>query len=357
MAAAWWNCAPVLLDKALKAPPGPFDVRRYRFACGDLELDSDDGPLNRRFGEIYPEGLVESRGGCDSSVRVRCTVRGLDDPKVSAIEFEDPEELDSAAFCRALFPDRGYIPGPGAADGWQTISPSERPSDPVIAMKGNHALVDRDQVWQPFIANLAVNRVLRLQRNVLFFHAASVVVSGRGLLVVGPKGSGKTTTALTLASRGHGFLGDEIAAVRAEDRKMLPFRRAASIRAGMRAARVAQRLDDGAFPAETFPDGSARVLANVADLFPDAVAASARLAGVFFLRRFVEQPAAARFDFGLEHFSLLTPLASSMWGMHAGSRVVRISRMMKEVSCFHLDPGSPDATAELLERIAEELPN
>ena len=138
---------------------------------------------------------------------------------------------------------------------------------------------------------------------------------------------------------------------------MLPFRRAASIRAGMRAARVAQRLDDGAFPAETFPDGSARVLANVADLFPDAVAASARLAGVFFLRRFVEQPAAARFDFGLEHFSLLTPLASSMWGMHAGSRVVRISRMMKEVSCFHLDPGSPDATAELLERIAEELPN
>src|SRR6185436_16032492 len=105
------------------------------------------------------------------------------------------------------------------------------------------------------------------------FHAASVVVAGRGLLVVGPKASGKTTTALTLASRGHAFLGDEIAAV-CEDRKMLPFRRAASIRTGMRGARVAQRLGDGAFPAETFPDGSARVLANVAELFPSAAAAA-----------------------------------------------------------------------------------
>jgi hypothetical protein len=357
MAASWWDRAPEILEQGLQVSTDRADTRRYQFGYGRLELDSDDEPLNLRFRQIYPEGIVDPERGPAAPLRVGCSVRSLGQPNVAVIAFEDPEALDAAEFCRVLFPDRNYISGPPAAPGWQTLSLSERPLDPLIAMKGDFAIVDRSQVWQPFIANLAVNRVLRLQRNVLFFHAASVQIGDAGAMLVGSKGSGKTTTSLTLASRGHGFLGDEIAAICTDTREMLPFRRAASIRAGVRASRVTQRLAEGAYAAETFPDGSPRVLANVADLFPDAIASPAKLSGVFFLRRFGPRPTVEEFSFGLEHFQMLTPLGCCMWGMPTGLRMLQMSRVLSEVRCYHLDPGSPDETADLLERIAEGLPN
>src|SRR5215471_4182320 len=353
MPARWWDSASELLERALKVSPDRPDVSRYRFGYGRLELDSDDQPLNLRFRQIYQEGIVDPEGGHQRPLCVRCTVRSLEEPHVAAIAFEDPEDLDGVAFCRALFPDRSYITGPPAALGWQTISLSERPLEPLVAMRGNFAMVDRQQVWQPFIANLAVNRVLRLQRNVLFFHAASAQIGESGVMLVGSKGSGKTTISLTLASRGHGFLGDEVAAVCADTREMLPFRRAASIRAGLRTSRVTQRLADGEYPVEIFPDGSARVLANVADLFPDAIASPAKLDTIFFLRGFGSQASVEQFPFGLEKFHLLTPLACSMWGVPTGLRMLQISRMLGEVRCYYLDPGSPDETAELLEQLAK----
>jgi hypothetical protein len=357
MSAGWWHRAPELLDRALNAAPDRTDAVQYQFGLGRLELDSDDEPLNLRFRQLYPEGVVDPERPPQGRLRVGCRVRSLDEPTVAAIAFEDPEDLDAVEFCRTLFPDRNYVAGPPGAPGWQTISLGDRLLEPLIAMSGHFAIVDRRQVWQPLIANLAVNRLLRLQRNVMFFHAASVQVLARGLILLGPKGAGKTTTSLTLASRGHGFLGDEIAAVRADTLEMLPFRRAASIRAGMRTSRVTRRLAEGAYPAETFPDGSARVLANVGDLFPDAIATPAKLTSVFFLRRFALRPTAEQFSFGLEHFHLLTPMGCCMWGVPLGLRMLQLSRMLNEVCCYHLDPGSPDETADLLERVAEGLPN
>lgn len=357
MPAPWWDRAPDLLERALQRPNDRFGSSRYQFGYGRLELNSDDGPLNLRFRQIYPEGIVDTEGVGDDPLRVRCTVRSLDQPNVAVIAFEDPEELDAVEFSRALFPDRNYVAGPPAASGWQTISLSESPLEPLIAMKGSYAIVDRRQVWQPFIANLGVNRVLRLQRDVMFFHAASARIAESGIMLVGSKGSGKTTTSLTLASRGHGFLGDEVAAVRVDTRELLPFRRAASIRTGMRTLRLTQRLADGDFPAETFPDGSARILANVADLFPEAIASPAVLDSVFFLRGFSPRPTVEQFSFGLEHFPMLTPLGCCMWGVPMGLRMLQISRMLSEVRCYYLDPGAPDDTAGLLERIVKGLPN
>ena len=175
-------------------------------------------------------------------------------------------------------------------------------------------------------------------------------------MLAGPKGSGKTTTSLTLASRGHAYLGDEVAAVRLADLTMLPFRRAASIRAGVRAERVTRRLGDRGYPSEVFPDGSARMLANVADLFPDARAEAAPLRAVFFLRGFGARPEARTFEFGREHFSLLTPLASSLWKVGIGQRMLQLSRLLAGVRCYYLLPGGPDETADLLESLAKEMP-
>jgi hypothetical protein len=92
-------------------------------------------------------------------------------------------------------------------------------------------------------------------------------------------------------------------------------------------------------------------------LFPDAIASPAKLTGVFFLRRFAPRSSVEEFSFGLEHFQMLTPLGCCMWGVPTGLRMLQMSRVLSEVRCFQLDPGSPDETADLLERIAKGLPS
>ena len=265
--------------------------------------------------------------------------------------FHDPEPLNSFAFCRALFPDRGYSEGPAGADGWRTIVSRQSPDAPQIALCDHYALVDRGQVWQPFIANYAINRVLRLQREILFFHAASVGIEGRGAMIVGPKASGKTTTAMTLAARGHAFLGDEMAAVHRTTKVMLPLRRAASVRKGPRARRVDDQLARCQYPVEVFPDGGERALVNMASIFPEAGDAPATLSCLLFLRQFSERPAAVPFAFGLEHSQMLSPLACSMWAVPVGARMMDLSRLLRGVRCYLLDPGQPEETADLVEQI------
>jgi hypothetical protein len=186
----------------------------------------------------------------------------------------------------------------------------------------------------------------------LFFHAASVAVEGQGIMIAGPKGAGKTTTSLTLASRGWTFFGDEMAAVQRDTKALWPFRRAASLRSGPRAPRLEERLTGRHYSVEKFPDGGERILVDVGDLFPGAGVSSAALSLVLFLRRFAERPRAEPLSFGSEHFQMLSPLACSMWGASAGARLMDVSRLLKGVKCYFLDPGSPEETADLIEKIA-----
>jgi hypothetical protein len=304
----------------------------------------------RRFEEIYPEGANDSTGS-EAPTRVKCVVRFHDDAPVAAVIFDDPEPLDSFAFCQTLFPDRGYAEGPSGTDGWRTISSQQSPGEPQVALCDNYALVDRRQVWQPFIANYAVNRVLRLQRELLFFHAASIGIAGRGAMIVGPKASGKTTTAMALAARGHDFFGDEMAVVHHATKAMLPFRRAVSIRAGPRARRVEEQLTRQQYPKEKFPDGGERTLVNMGSLFPEAGTSPATLSCVFFLRQFAQHPTVEPFAFGIEHFRMLSPLACSMWGTSVGARLLDLSRLLYGTKCYVLDPGQPEDTADLVEQI------
>jgi len=347
---AWWLRAhEIVVACARRREASDGSPIRYRLANGELILDCEDEALERRFEDIYGEGAV---GGTlsEAAHSVKCVVRVFD-AAVAAVLFDDPEPLDAFAFCQSLFPDRGYVEGPAGAHGWRTIALRQTPREPQIALCDDYALVDRRQLWQPFIANYAVNRVLRLQREVLFFHAASIGIEGCGALIVGPKASGKTTTALALAARGHDFFGDEVAAVHSSTRAMLPFRRAVSIRAGPRARQVDDQLTSFRHARETFPDGVERTLVKAGSLFPRRGALPTTLSCVMFLRQFAELPTAEPFTFGLRHVRLLSPLAASMWGMPAGARIVDLSRLLQGVRCYFLDPAQPEATAELVEQI------
>jgi hypothetical protein len=48
---------------------------------------------------------------------------------------------------------------------------------------------------------------------------------------------------------------------------------------------------------------------------------------------------------------MISPLACSMWGMPVGARMMDLSRLLRGVRCYHLDPGEPDDTADAVERI------
>jgi hypothetical protein len=87
-------------------------------------------------------------------------------------------------------------------------------------------------------------------------------------------------------------------------------------------------------------------------MFPEVGAASTPLSCVLFLRKFAERPAAEPFEFGLEHFKMLSPLACSMWGIPVGARIMDLSRLLRGVRCYVLDPGQPEETADLVEQIA-----
>lgn len=350
MQAGWWLGASEILTTRSQRRGVGVRPSRYRLAHGCLVLDCEDEVLVRRFRQLYPEGA--DGGNCSkASTRVTCRVRLYDDVRLAEVVFDDPEPLDPIVFCQSVFPDRDYVEGPSSADGWRTIASRRDPGAPQIALRDNYALVERRRIWQPFIANYAINRVLRLQRETLFFHAASIGIEGSGVMIVGRKASGKTTTSMALAASGHNFLGDEVAAVDATTKAMLPFRRAVSIRPGLCAPRVREHLAGRRRTTEKFPDGRERTLINISSIFPQAGASSTTLSCVFFLRHFARYPAAEPFAFGTQHFPMLSPLACSMWGMPVGTRILNLSRMLRGVKCYILDPGRPEATADLIERI------
>src|SRR5205085_5102761 len=86
--------------------------------------------------------------------------------------------------------------------------------------------------------NFSVAVVQFAQDTTIFVHGGGVSVAGRGTLIVGRSGQGKSTTTAALAARGHALFGDETIGIRFGTREMLPFRRAMKLRPGIRSARI-----------------------------------------------------------------------------------------------------------------------
>ena len=347
----WWQDAAELY-RQLGVIPVPTRREWYRLGDGYLEIRSDDDPFRERLELLFRECVVPAPAE-DGLPRVRCTVRGPAGAAVALVTFDDPEPLDQIRFALELFPDRGYGETPSAVPDWRLLTLPMPGGVGGVAVSGDRLLVHRSTPWQALGGSLAMSRLFRLQRNLLFLHAGSVGIGGQGVLLMGPKGAGKTTLSLALAARGHAFLGDEIAGVRLDSLELVPVRRSLAVRDGPRAAAVGAALDREEAPYEPFPDGTSRRRAFAGQLFGEP-AESLPLRRLVFLRG---KGPAARLDpapAGRELLGLLTPLGASMWGRTPMQAMRALLRLVSSVPAVMLDLGPPEATAELLAESLEE---
>ena len=342
----WWRQACADADR-LTVPPLVGTPHQYQLGDGYLDVRSADAHLRDRLDLLFRECAVEQIPE-DGLPRVRCTVHVPPGEGWALIEFADPEPLDLVAFALQMMSDRGYQETLSTVPGWRMITMPSHGRAETVAVSGQRAIVDRESPWQALVGSLAMNRLLRLQRGLVFLHAASVGIHGRGVLFIGPKGAGKTTLSLALAARGHDFLGDEIAGVRVQSLELVPIRRSLAIRDGPRAEAVSLALDRHAAVYEPFPDGTRRRRAHAAQLFPGTTVASLPLARVVFLRGFAPGARLEMIQPGREHLSLLTPLSATLWGAPPFSRARDLLRIITQVRCALLHAGPPDATADLL---------
>jgi len=298
------------------------------YLLGDATLTlSGDEQLRDRFGMVLGDCLVNGR----SSPGLDCLARSD-----GSVAFSYPgDRLNLHSILEAVTMLEG------------------RDKDPAVhRVDGDTIAFDVSKEWRGFAANCAINVAVALQPQVAFFHAASVTVAGRGILISGAKGRGKSTLSLALGGRGHTLLGEEMAAIRMGSREILPMRRAASIRDGIRSPAVDARLAQVEGVIETYPDGSPRLRVRISDLFPQSAPEIAPLSAIFFLRSFSREPAAERFAPSFADTGLLQPLGGE-W--QSAARRFRLLQLLTTTPCFHLDAADPDATAASIEQLLEAL--
>ena len=306
-----------------------------------------DEPFRARLHSLFLECLVPAPEASALPV-VRCRADAGD------IELTDLEPLDALRFILTIFPDRGYSEGPPSGD-WRTLVVPTADGPRALAIQGDRMRAEAGAPWRALAGNVAVNRLLRLQRDTVFLHAAAVQPGQHGVLLVGAKGSGKTTLALALAARGHRLLGDELCGVRTAGKRLVPVRRSVAVRAGPAAAAVNARLDALGAPWIPFPDGSQRRRASPADLCAAGPAGSGAvpLSHIVFLRGFAPRALLEEVRPSRQLLAWLTPLASTLWDRPPADTVRQLLGIVNSARCWTLCAGNPDETADLLSATLE----
>lgn len=326
----------------------------YCFGRTLLGLESEDRSFSRRFREIYAEcKLNPTMQDVRQRIELRVTAVPTD-PGMLAVSMT-PNRSDGAAFFRSLVPQRRYVKCKDMIPGWQTLAVPEAADEPVFAFGPSGMLVSRRHPWQQAVALYAISNAFRLQPDVYVLHAASVSICGKGVLLSGAKGAGKSTLSLSFASRGHAFLGDEWAAVSSLNGEILPLRRAASIRPGPHPAGLDEYLQNHVCDTETLPDGTQRVRSRVGLMFPQAISKIVPLTDIFFLRRFARRPAVEPVTPSRESLPPISPLLACVWDHSPAERAFNLFRILGKARWWNLDVGgSPDETADLIEETLKE---
>jgi len=325
-------------------------VTWYCIGDGWLGLQSThQGFLSRfkaLFGACVVPGGPEGRRVDPLCVTVRHRGRP---PAVLATVDGDPD-TDLVALALRAFPERHWAATPVGSGPWTAIGSTN--GGPEAWISGNLVVAVDPGRWKSLVGSLVFSRLVQRQKETVFLHAASLAAGEAGLLLAGPKGAGKTTMALAWAARGHGFLGDEIAAVRPKTLELLPVPRSASMRAGPGSLVVAERVRVGRWSSERFPDGEMRTRIAVGRMFPGTLRRRpVALRAMVTLRGFDSRAKIEQLDPGPAVLRGLTPLGATMWDASTPLRAMRLLALASRVRCYALTVGPVEQTVDLLEQI------
>lgn len=298
---------------------------RFRFGRLTTSIRTNDATFARRFVRIFHDCRIDEPGEAATELTVYVPPTG--ESVFARISGHDQLDEETA---------RALLPGGG------------------VRAFGDCLAVPRSGAWPMFFAHYFVHHVMALHRDVLFLHAATIDVGGRGVCLCGDKGAGKSTLAMALGARGHPVLGDEVAAVAIGRYECLPFRRAVSIREGPQAPGVRAFLDREPRDMERLPDGTTRWRIPLSTIFPDAKAGPVPLDTAIFLRGFGAQTQAEAIEFSSENAAWLGPLHATFRGRPTGLAAIEIARLFSRVRCYRVTiSGAPAEMAERIEKLVE----
>jgi hypothetical protein len=305
-----------------------------------LRVETDDSAFGDRFQRNYSECAVPAPGR-DPDVVFQ--VRTLGNAAVVAT-FDCGASAALDGFPALFLPVSATVP-PAIRARW-TFAELDHPVG-LVAYSRDGLAASTASPWEALFASVAVNRALSVQPQIMFFHGAAVGVNGRGLLLLGASGTGKTSVSLALAARGYDFYGDDIVGVRLDSRAIVPLRRAAHVRTGPSAPEVTKALGDS--PAS---DARSRI-ADVSRFFPQAGAAPAALDITVCLRRFAGETSLTPFSPRPQDLQWVTPHVGSLHAGGVAERAMRVVSLVSDSMCLFLDAASPESAADALEQLTE----
>lgn len=329
---------------------------RLRIAEIDLDIASNDAPFLEELVGRYGDCVVPGPG---AAAALRCAI-GRTREGFLAFDFSGavvPDPFDSALTpFRMLRHLRGEVVDGHPKPGWKAFVRGGNRDDILIAGNRTRLLVRLDGYTRDLATDCLVAVALRAQPEILFLHAASFAIAGRGALLIGSAKSGKSSMVLALASRGHGFLGDDLAAVRCAKAELLPYPKSAGLRAGPPAEEIEARACAFRSIPGTGLDGIPRRYVRVGDMFPRSASESKPLECVFILDGFAQSARLTSYRPDLKDIQRLKVVASENvpgWGDSAGGdlmRFLRVTDLLSRVRCYLLKLGGLDESAVLIEQ-------
>ncbi len=328
---------------------------RYRIGDAFLEVRSDDGPFLEAL--AMPYGECEVPRSDPGAPRVQCDATRLPGSSLLLLRFAGHPIPSFVDVARRLFWSvralQCYVEAPCVIPEWRTVVNSERGGHLLLACTADTVLIDLAEAPNDFVIDCLLEVMQSVQPSVLFLHAAALSINGSGVLLVGRSRRGKSTTAISLAARGHGFYGDDVAAVRLAQRHLIPFRRCAALRAGPLTDSVSERLERCGYSRRKDPDGTIRKLVQVGTLFPSTEVAPVKLKSAFFLNGFAEASRVTPYQPGFDDVQRLHEMVVT-YRPTPGYQVMRFLQVLDLLStlqCYLLELGPPEETVATIEGV------